>query len=49
LPDVIDNAYVVSAADLAGLSDNMHFLPESYRTFGARYAETTISALGLDQ
>lgn len=37
LPDLIPNAYVVSASGLAG-ADTAHFTTASYREFGKRYA-----------
>jgi len=46
LPDHVSNAYVVSAAGLAGV-DSFHFDSAGYRTLGARYAEAMIGALGL--
>lgn len=38
LPNVINNAHVISANGLDG-ADEAHFSPQSYREFGRRYAE----------
>ncbi len=46
LPATIPTAHVISSASLVGQSDNLHFTSASYRTFGARYAQTMLSLLG---
>ncbi|MBN2802538.1 MAG: hypothetical protein JXR91_05555 [Deltaproteobacteria bacterium] len=46
LPNIISNTHVVSAEGLDGV-DIFHFTAESYRTYGARYSDTMVSALGL--
>ncbi len=46
LPDRVSNAHVVSAAGLNGV-DSFHFDSAGYRTFGQRYGEAMIEALGL--
>jgi carbohydrate esterase-like sialic acid-specific acetylesterase len=46
LPNMIDEAFVVSANGLTNI-DNFHFTLPSQRTFGARYGEIMLEALGL--
>ncbi len=50
LPSVVDNAYVVSAeglvVDPADTQWNLHFDHDSLVTFGQRYAQTMMDALG---
>jgi carbohydrate esterase-like sialic acid-specific acetylesterase len=46
LPNVIDEAFVVSANGLTNI-DNFHFTLPSQRTFGARYGAVMLDALGL--
>ncbi|XP_021339595.1 uncharacterized protein LOC110440783, partial [Mizuhopecten yessoensis] len=45
LPEVIPTAHVVSAKDLPPQDDNLHFSTESYRKFGARYADVMYELL----
>jgi hypothetical protein len=47
LPSVIDNAHVVPSDGLGILPDNLHFHVEAQRTFGRRYGEVMLDALGL--
>jgi uncharacterized membrane protein YgcG len=42
LPDLIPNAYVISASGLAG-ADTAHFTTASYREFGKRYATVMLT------
>lgn len=50
LPDVVDNAHVVSAeglvVDPSDTEWNLHFSRDSVVTFGERYADTMVQALG---
>ena len=46
LPNQIPNTFVVSANGLANI-DNFHFDLPGQRTFGARYGEIMLDALGL--
>ena len=46
MPNVVKNAYVVSAKDLAGRYDNLHFTEQSYRAFGKRYAKQWLRSAG---
>lgn len=47
VPDVVKNAYVVSAKNLKGKSDNLHFTEDSYRVLGKRYAKQWMRAIGM--
>ena len=47
VPDVVKNAYVVSAKDLKGKSDNLHFTDDSYRILGKRYAKQWLRSAGI--
>lgn len=46
VPEVVENAYVVSAKNLAGKSDGLHFTDNSYRVLGKRYAKQWLSSAG---
>ena len=46
VPDVVENAYVVSAANLDGRDDNLHFTENSYRVLGKRYAKQMLRFWG---
>ena len=46
VPEVVKNAYVVSAANLDGKSDNLHFTDNSYRVLGKRYAKQWLRSAG---
>ncbi|MBO7495156.1 MAG: T9SS type A sorting domain-containing protein [Salinivirgaceae bacterium] len=46
VPEVVKNAYVVSAKDLPGRYDNLHFTEPSYRAFGKRYAKQWLRSAG---
>ncbi len=47
VPEVVKNAYVVSAKDLKGKSDNLHFTDDSYRILGKRYAKQWMRSAGM--
>jgi hypothetical protein len=50
LPGLVQNAHVVSAEGLDKAPDdtwNLHFSHDAQVTFGTRYAEVMIQALGL--
>ncbi|MFB6162370.1 MAG: sialate O-acetylesterase [Halococcoides sp.] len=47
LPNLIDNAHVVSAKGLAG-QDQYHFTTEAYREFGRRYATVMLDQIDVD-
>ncbi len=46
VPNVVKNAYVVSAKNLAGKSDNLHFTDNSYKVLGKRYAKQWLRSAG---
>ena len=46
MPNVVKNAYVVSAKNLAGKSDNLHFTDNSYKVLGKRYAKQWLRSAG---
>lgn len=48
VPNVVKNAYVVSAKNLAGKSDNLHFTDNSYRVLGKRYAKQWLRSAGYE-
>lgn len=45
LPNVIDNAYVISSKNCPAKSDGLHFTAEGYRKIGKRYAATMYKIL----
>ena len=47
VPNVVKNAYVVSAKNLAGKSDGLHFTDNSYRVLGKRYAKQWMRSIGM--
>ncbi len=47
LPEVLPNAYIISAKDLPG-NDSFHFTSAGYRELGKRYAEKMLSLLATD-
>ena len=47
VPDVVKNAYVVSAKNLKGKSDNLHFTDDSYKILGKRYAKQWMRSIGM--
>jgi hypothetical protein len=49
LPQVMDNAHVVSSQGCAGQPDGLHFSAEGYRLLGKRYGEKMLSLLGLEK
>lgn len=46
MPDTVKNAYVVSAKNLEGKSDGLHFTDNSYRVLGKRYAKQWLRSAG---
>ena len=48
MPNVVKNAYVVSAKNLAGKSDGLHFTDKSYRVLGKRYAKQWLRSAGYE-
>ena len=48
MPNVVKNAYVVSAKNLAGKSDGLHFTDKSYRILGKRYAKQWLRSAGYE-
>lgn len=48
VPNVVKNAYVVSAKNLAGRADNLHFTENSYRVLGKRYAKQWLRSAGYE-
>lgn len=48
MPSVVKNAYVVSAKNLAGKSDGLHFTDNSYRVLGKRYAKQWLRSAGFE-
>ena len=48
MPSVVKNAYVVSAKNLAGKSDGLHFTDKSYRVLGKRYAKQWLRSAGYE-
>ena len=47
VPSVVKNAYVVSAKNLKGKSDNLHFTDDSYKILGKRYAKQWMRSIGM--
>ena len=47
LPEVLPNAYIISAKDLPG-NDSFHFTSAGYRELGKRYAEKMLSLFATD-
>ncbi|MBR2196213.1 MAG: T9SS type A sorting domain-containing protein [Salinivirgaceae bacterium] len=43
----LKNAYVVSAKNLKGKSDNLHFTDDSYKILGKRYAKQWMRSIGM--
>ena len=48
MPNVVKNSYVVSAANLDGKADNLHFTDNSYRVLGKRYAKQWLRSVGYE-
>jgi Domain of unknown function (DUF303). len=46
LPQTIPNSYVISSKGCPCAPDHLHFLAESYRTLGKRYATKMLSLMG---
>lgn len=47
LPQMINNAYLISSAGCPDAADNLHFNAEGYRMLGKRYAEQMLTLLGV--
>lgn len=47
ISSTIPTAHAVSATGCEGRPDHLHFTPAGYRELGKRYAETTLSSLGM--
>lgn len=47
LPENIPTAYVVSSADLPQRGDGLHFVADSYRRLGTRYAVSLLTLMGM--
>jgi hypothetical protein len=46
MPSTIATSYVISSANCAGQSDNLHFNSSGYRLLGQRYAEKMLTLIG---
>lgn len=48
LPATIPTAHVISSANLPQRGDGLHFVADSYRKLGTRYAAAMLSLMGID-
>jgi len=48
LPNVLDNAYIISSKGCKGARDGFHFVVEGYRQLGVNYAKQMLEILGYE-